>query len=332
MNDRVDGLSILLIIVSAFVLLVAIYVMFFYRYDRHFVNDTEERIRRMRDGPLSRLLNGSSINNIPTLRLVKAPPQVARANHCADGPVSLSGSHDTTDTECARVCVNDGARAINVHANDIVVFNSIVLHEGAHCYVGPRPDCNMRTAIALLTINSVTCRSRFPKLVGGRTGNDIVACNDNNIRDPQNVLWDYKENAMFDPFRTSVTDEDELLADGTYRFRCKFNGVDSNSNVYQAHPVSRLHAIEKYCASAIYAAHPAVRTVFSDDGRTFSCDCGDFSETRVRPIDPNDSRSRCSVSCLTARHKRTLFAQCALSLLHVIFTTPRGWPLSSLSR
>ncbi|CAI6372849.1 unnamed protein product [Macrosiphum euphorbiae] len=88
----------------------------------------------------------------------------------------------------------------------------------------------------MMTVNSVICRAKFPKLFGGPTGNLVVACNDTRINNPLNVLWDYRYDKVVDPFTVTLNDSDELLADGNFRFRCNFGGRDNMHNKYIEHP------------------------------------------------------------------------------------------------
>nr|WOJ45342.1 pif-2 [Apis mellifera nudivirus] len=264
------------------------------------LGDEEKLMQKLRSGPLQSLLNGSGINNIPSLNIITTNAALARANKCASGPVLIGPTG--TDHDCIITCANSSARAIHVQPGERYIYDNGVLEEGTHCSIGPRPECDMKTSIAMMTINSVVCRSKFPNIVGGPLGTTIVACNNRQINDPQNYLWDYKTNTKFDPMTTTITDENELLSNGAYRFRCKFNGFDARGNRYQEHPHNRFHPISNYCASLIYRAHPNVRTVMANQNGDFYCDCGDENETRVKLIYPNDRSSRCSNVSRTIRN------------------------------
>lgn len=292
--------GILFLIFCFIILLVLLYKLFYYEFDSDIHKDYERMATMLYDGPLSSLLNGSGINNIPRLNLVTTNPEIARVNNCAKGPVYI-GPGSATDADCVRTCMNDSAHVVNVADDETVIYDNAILQKGAHCSIGARPECNMRTTIVKMTINSVVCQSKFPRLVGGTLGNNIVACNNSLINDPQNVLWDYKTNERFDPWTTTVLDEDELLPDGKYRFACIYKGEDSRGNSYQSHPHDRLHPIRNYCADLVYRAHPDVRTVWSDDGKTYTCDCGDPSVTRVSRIRDDDPTSQCSDVKLSVR-------------------------------
>lgn len=274
------------------VLLVA-YVLLYYRFDRNVAVETERTATRLYESDVSRaLVNGSGVNNIPSLALVTASPDVARANSCGDGPLFIGTAGD--DSDCVRACVNATARAVHVADGETYTYRSTILAPGVHCTLGPRPECNMKTTVAMMTVNSVTCRTKFPRLVGGALGGDLVACNNAHINDPKNVLWDYLEDRRVDPWRSLINDEDELLPDGDYRYRCKFDGLDESGNVYQAHPYNRFHPIANYCAAPLYGAHKDVRTVFNVAGTGYECVCGDPAVTRVRNLVPGDPTSQCS--------------------------------------
>lgn len=279
---------VLLTIIVMFIL----YNLLFFAYDPELVRDNERLAEKLKVGPLESLLNGSGINNIPQLNIITTNAAIATANGCGKGPVHIGDSG--TDVDCVKVCANSSAKAVTVRPGDEYYYGPTSLSEGTHCVIGQRPECDTKTSIVLMTVNSVICRSRFPRMVGGELGTKIVACNNRLINDHKNVLWDYKYNAEFDPLATTVLDEDELLPDGTYRFRCKFGGLDDRGNRYQAHPVDRFHPIGNYCAALIYRAHPDIKTIFRDNSNDYECDCGDFTDTRAMNLVTDDKHSQCS--------------------------------------
>lgn len=248
--------------------------------------------RKLQNGPLQSLLNGSGINNIPRLNIISSNSGVTAANDCGRGPIRIGANG--TQADCVRVCANSNVNLIMVNPGERYVYESTVLEEGAHCVVGPRPECNMRTTVALMTVNSIVCRPKFPNLIGGQLGTTVVACNNQFVNDPQNYLWDFKFNKRVDPLTTNITDEDERLPNGRFRFRCRFRGVDDRGNRYMTHPYDRLQPMINYCASSIYQAHPAVKTIIDRQFGRFRCYCGDFKETRVRHLIPDNNTSVCS--------------------------------------
>lgn len=266
------------------------YLLLYYSFDKHISDKNDELAKKLTNEKIQALLNGSGINNIPNLTIVSTNPAIETANACAKGPVYI-GRYGSDD-DCKRTCANSTAKVINVEDDETVVHESAVLQAGAHCTIGPRPQCNMKTSYAMMTINSVTCRSKFPEIFGGEFGNTIVACNNKKIRDPQNYLWDNKYLQKVDPYTTVMSDPDELF-EGKYRFECIFKGLDVQNNQYMQSPLNRFHPIRNYCASEIYAAWKTVKTIFKNDG-SYECDCGDKATTRVSHLFPGDMTSLCS--------------------------------------
>lgn len=254
--------------------------------------------KKLKNHALEQLLNGSGINNIPNLNIISNNSDIVKANRCNKGPTYIGNAKNNySDLDCIKVCLNDDAKLVEVNENEQIIFDKSLLEVGSYCTLSDRPNCNTKTTITILTLNNVTCKSKFPKLVGGKLGNKIVACNNINISNQNNVLWDNLYNVEFDPYTTNFTDEDEMLSDNTYRFTCKFNGLDSNNNKYIQHPYNRFHPIENYCASLIYSAHPDVKTIFKENG-DFECSCGEYVDTRVRNMFPDNKTSQCSdVNC-----------------------------------
>jgi hypothetical protein len=292
-NYKNSWYNVLFVILLTLIIIFILYSFLFYKYNENIIPDNEKLAQKFQYGPLQSLLNGSGINNIPTLNLISTNVGVNTANNCGKGPVA-TGTASITDSECVRICANSTAKALLVHEEEQYFYESSSLNAGAYCIIGARPECDTRTTIVLMTINSVVCRSKFPRIVGGTLGTQVVACNNRTINDHNNILWDYKYNERFDPVTTTILDEDEMLPDGTYRYRCKFGGMDDRGNNFQEHPFDRFHPISNYCASLIYRAHPDVKTKFINNVSNFECDCGNYEETRVRNIISRDKTSLCS--------------------------------------
>lgn len=237
-------------------------------------------------------IQGNSINNIPALKLLTTNDQLAQANNCQNEAVKLKFTQNPSDATCIKICLNDDAKLLNVTNSAEVIFNNSKLDVGDYCIVGERPNCNMNASIALITLNSVVCHPKYPNLFGGNENRELLACNNLDINDPNNVLWDYYYNEAVDPLLVDINDEDELLSDGSFRFRCKFNGLDIQSNKYVENPSNRFHPMRNYCTSLLFSAHPDVQIKILDDD--YMCECGDKEITRVENLIPDDKHSLCS--------------------------------------
>lgn len=270
--------------------LYVIFILLYYSFNKDIAENNRILEEKLANHRIGSLLNGSGINNIPGLNIITTNTQVQIANACGKGPVYVG--EKASDSDCKKTCADPNAFAINVDSEETYIYESSVLKAGAHCAIGPKPYCNMRTTYALMTISSVTCRSRFPDVIGGTLGNNVIACNNRQINDPQNYLWDNLKRKKFDPLTTIFTDVDEMMPDGKqFRFECMFCGVDVRRNRYMQHPFNRFHPIRNYCASQIFAASEQVKTQFFPDG-SYVCNCGKPEDTRV--INDADISTACA--------------------------------------
>lgn len=273
------------------------YAVVYFRFDESTITQRISKTKKnfATNNALSSLVNTSGINNIPSLNIISTNTSVTMANNCGKSPVRIGDVG--SDVDCVLACANSSAKVMNISKRDTYIFDSVVLTSGAHCFIGTRPECNMKTTIAIMTVNSIVCRPKFPRAFGGPLGNKIVACNSSKFYDPKNVFWDGLKNKAVDP-KEGLSDANELDVrfgpDNQYRFFCKFEGTDIQGNNYIEHPFERLQPMRNYCASMIHRAHTDVRTIFSDDGQNFSCDCGDFRKTNVLNVYPSDHMSPCS--------------------------------------
>lgn len=287
--------------------LYSFYLFFFYSFDGDIPHRNEILAQKLSNPKIQSLINGSGINNIPGLDILTSNPIVNHANACGNGIVYVGNLG--TDESCRITCASSDAKVIYVEPDDTYIYDSVVLKPGSYCTIRDRPQCNTSMTYVVMTVNTVTCKSKFPELVGGKLGNTIVACNNSQIIDPRNYLWDNKYDRYFNPFNTIITDTDEKLSsDGTtYRFECIFQGKDEKQNLYMRNPNNRLHPIRNYCASEIFSSE-GIETIFNPDG-SYTCDCG--KDNQIVNIDPNDKKSFCSsdsnrISIDKFRNKETI--------------------------
>lgn len=280
---------------------VLLYNTLFYslNFDQIKADDSALEKQLSKSDAFANLLNTNGINNIPGINLITTNLNVAKAANCATSPINIGSSGSAAD--CIRLCGNSDTKLIHVTDLDEIYYNANRLQTGNNCVLGNRPACNTHTTVALMTINSIVCKPKFPNIVAGPLGTTIIACNNRMINDPENVLWDYKFNVKFDPLTTTIQSEDELLQDNNYRFRCKFNGRDDRHNTYQQHPYNRFHPVRNYCANLIYGAHPSVKTIYDSTKNALVCECGDKTQTRVQNLIPDDKSSQCSDKIYTTR-------------------------------
>lgn len=250
------------------------------------------------------LNNANTISNLPEVILQSdGNDNIATLTDCKNkikylGEVDDSKMKQYRDL-CKVTCGGSGELLV-VEGDSDYIYNSEFVKAGVYCTVKPTP-CNFNTGYAIATVNSVTCRSKYPRMFGGTNASDIVACNDENHPSTGSVLWDYANNEVVDPLTVNITHEDEKLPDGSYRFRCKFNETKMQ-NPYIAHPIDRFHPIEDVCNNSIYRASYSVHAEVGE--KDWSCNCGKFEETRVTHVNPNDDKSTCT-SCFFDKKENT---------------------------
>ncbi len=241
------------------------------------------------------LNNANTVSNLPNITLQTNNSDIDNLTNCKNN-LKYLGPIDETKFEsyrsvCKLSCGGSGELLIIEGPKDYII-NNVFVNPGVYCTVDP-PPCNTNTGYIIATANSTTCRSKYPRMFGGPNATDIVACNNQKHPSTGSILWDYANNEPVQPALVNMLNEDELLDDGSYRFRCKFKETKME-NPYISHPIDRLHPIEDVCNKTIYRADYSVHADVDDKG--WSCDCGDFTTTRVSHLDKSDPKSTCT-SC-----------------------------------
>ena len=261
-----------------------VYTMAVFNYDFPSTFDYINKMNLMlQNKNIANLLNANPIGNLPVINIQTNNSEIERINDCGNGPVFLGA--DSDEFVCKRICGSAGQLLI-VREGDQIFSNGLLLTEGAWCTVN-RPNCNFNTTYARATVNNVSCQTKYPFFFGGESGNRLVACNNVQYFNINNVLWDNLTNSRVTP-TTKLTSEDERLSDGSYRFICKF-GQDENKNKFIENLENRFHPMRNYCTKDLYAGHPDIK--LTDDGK---CDCGNFNETRVQNKYEHDLSSTCT--------------------------------------
>lgn len=257
---------------------------------KHVDKEYNEMMAKLNNERSRILANGSGIYNV-NVDIETNDAKILAATKCGEGaqqvsPIILS------DQYCQKMCLTQNAFGLMVDDNETYIYNNVQLKEGAYCLLGTRPECNTETTIVLMTLNSVVCKLRYPNVIGGETGNKIIACNTQNLYSPNNILMDRLTGKAMNPYTVIISNGiDEKMEDGSYRFYCSF-GKDIMGNQYVEHPIDRFKPFRNFCAKDIYSAHPDVKMIIHDN-YDITCDCGDFQTTRVLNSIANDPYSTC---------------------------------------
>lgn len=276
--------------------LICVLIAFFYiKFDSSKIAaENNKIIHDLRDPKLEALINGSGIYNIPNLDINSANQAIVNANECGKRPLRMDVDN-LSDAVCVKTCLNSSATVLSVRPDTSYIVDGVRLEPGNYCRTGPRPQCSERFTHILMTVNSVTCVPRFPRLIGGTQGDTIVACPTGKLLDEQNG------GDEIDLTTVLITDEDEKMPDGSYRFHCN-HGVDERKNPYLDNQNDRFLPIENKCARHLTGAHEDVKLKVDERGQEY-CDCGNPEETRVKNLIPGYKWSACVAKNLTIEYE-----------------------------
>lgn len=135
------------------------------------------------------------------------------------------GMEDLGQTEgtelCRNVCDSGDFDYKFIDKSGIFVNKKEI--RGAWCLPKPISRCNLSTSNAYIGINRYECITKFPQLLGGQYGNQIIGCG------PDNTFMDLLEDQTYSkyiPTNLIINDLDERMPNGEYRYICKFKSSD----------------------------------------------------------------------------------------------------------
>ena len=154
--------------------------------------------------------------------------QVAdRQEACENG--YYVGTREVTNADCTSICNATSAEQFSyrfITSNNIVVNNKY-LRRGGWCLPTNLVRCNLNISIAVKSLGKYTCVSKYPKLLGGQYGNDIIGCA------PKYEFVDNLKKLIYTntvPSTLVISDLDEKLVNtNEFRYTCNL-GVDDNKN------------------------------------------------------------------------------------------------------
>lgn len=275
------------IFLSFIVFLIIIYITCFIRIDfKKYFEYLKTINSELINHNIAKLLNADTLNNLPYINIITNNDELNQFRQCNINPIKLAELDNTENidetkflTPCYNHCGNS-ASVVIVKDGDEIYADKTLLTPGIWC-MNELPKCNTKFSSFYATATGVTCRSKFPNIFDN-SGYNIIACNDN-IYNKDNILWDYKNNRAVDD-DTNITDENELLDSGLFRFRCKF-GFDDRENQIIEHPLNRFMPLSDPCIYNVYAASTDAHTNYKvNDNKIigYECDCGNFHDTRLK--------------------------------------------------
>ncbi|WBR61438.1 per os infectivity factor 2 [Drosophila suzukii associated hytrosavirus 1] len=130
------------------------------------------------------------------------------------------GLKEMTNVDCTRICNATSSTQFGykyITGKNVVVDNQY-LRQGGWCLPTSLVRCNLNISIAVKSLSRYECISKFPKLLGGQNGNDIIGCAPTyEFRDNLRKIT-YTNNV---PSTIVIDDLDERLPDSDeYRYTC----------------------------------------------------------------------------------------------------------------
>lgn len=191
------------------------------------------------------------------------------------------GALEMTNVDCTTVCNATSSEQFMykyITRNNVVVNNQY-LRKGGWCLPTILARCNLNISVAVKSVGHYECISRFPQLLGGPYGNDIIGCA---------PKYEFKDNlkqliyANHVPSTTVIDNLDEKLPNSSeYRYTCN---TDKSLKSFESRPDlgNRFHMFYDSC------------NFFDPDGKLVNdrCDCSNVNNPTniVKALDNNQQK------------------------------------------
>lgn len=282
-----------------------------------FVSITDENIyetnmnKQLQDPEVGKLVNADTINNLPNIDITTTNNEVNQAIRCRDTAIFL-GTLPSTDyhMKCKTTCGGSGTVVHIKSSSEEYYYRGSKLDPGYWCVVN-NVRCNTNTSYYVASVNSWICRSKYPDMFGGPGGDDIVACMGPDQMTSNGVLarlWDYSTDTPVHPRDTVLTNQDEMISSGRYRFGCKIL-----VNNYIQHPLNRFRIVQNPCTihlttklNKVNEKSKFVKYSLQNTGTDrydWGCDC-DTANSGLFNQQSGNKRTTCT-ECVTTYNKLT---------------------------
>lgn len=130
------------------------------------------------------------------------------------------GSKEMTNVNCTQICNATSSQQFMykyIDRNDIIINNQY-LRKGSWCLPTSLARCNLNISTAVKALGRYECVSKYPQLLGGPYGNDIVSCAPTYEFNDNLKKITYTNNV---PSTLVIDDIDERLPNSNkYRYTC----------------------------------------------------------------------------------------------------------------
>lgn len=146
------------------------------------------------------------------------------------------GFQEMTDVDCAKICnaTSSSQFTYKYITSDNIIVNNQYLRRGGWCLPTSLSRCNLNISTAVKSLGRYECVPKFPALLGGPYGNDIVGCAPTyEFRDNLKKII-YSRNV---PSTLIIGDLDEkLVGTNDYRYTCNTNLDGDQFDTFEARP------------------------------------------------------------------------------------------------
>lgn len=129
------------------------------------------------------------------------------------------GANEMTNVDCTSICnaTSSTQFAYKYISSNNVIVNNEYLRRGSWCLPTSLARCNLNISIAVKSLGRYECISKYPKLLGGPYGNDIIGCAPTYEFNDNLKKITYTNNV---PSTLVIADLDEKLPNSEYRYTC----------------------------------------------------------------------------------------------------------------
>lgn len=226
---------------------------------------------------------------------------------------SLSEDHATP---CTEPCECQGnLKALRVTIHDVIYFNNKKLLPGSYCVPSTNKSFPRKCIHGILMYTNNKgwyCKCSYPQIWSGEYCATFVACQVRGLdilRRPDvtwlpdfnnNYLLDTKTGEQISPIDISSRNYNEILEDGSLRYRCQCDGKDVfNNNLVQFKEIPFSCFVDSCKQLVPFSSVPGL------DRDTGNCNCGG-PETNQRNLNVTDKTSPCT-ACFTAFLSETIY-------------------------
>lgn len=146
------------------------------------------------------------------------------------------GLQEMTGVNCTQICnaTSDTQFSYKYITNDNIVINNQYLRRGGWCLPTSLARCNLNISTAVKSLGRYECIPKYPALLGGPYGNDIVGCA---------PIYEFRDNLKKIVYSRNVPStlvigdlDEKIMGTNEYRYTCNTNDDNDRFVTFAARP------------------------------------------------------------------------------------------------